>query len=62
MRACRGVGASLGEAELAQWDREHRALLQDIAPEHFDVLHYAALAELKPLPQLTIRQKRGNII
>ena len=47
MRSCRGVGASLGEAELAQWDREHRALLQSITPEHFDVLHYAALAELK---------------
>lgn len=47
MRACRGVGASLGEAELAQWDRAYRAFLQDIAPERFDVLHYAALTELK---------------
>lgn len=46
MRSCRGVGASLGEAELAQWDKAHRALLERIAPEHFDVLHYAALAEL----------------
>ncbi|MGN0634791.1 MAG: class I SAM-dependent methyltransferase [Acutalibacteraceae bacterium] len=47
MRACRGVGASLCAEELAQWDREHRALLQSIAPEHFEVLHYAAMAELK---------------
>ena len=47
MRACRGVGASLSEEELAGWDREHRELLDRIAPEQFEVLHYAALAVLK---------------
>ena len=47
MRACRGVGASLSEEELVRWDREHRELLNRIAPEQFDVLHYAALAVLK---------------
>lgn len=47
LRVCRGVGASLSQAELARWDREHRALLSEIAPEAFEVLHYAALAELK---------------
>ncbi len=48
MRACRGVGASLSEEELAGWDKEHRELLLDrIAPEQFDILHYAALAVLK---------------
>lgn len=47
LRACRGVGASLSEAELERWDGEHRALLQGSAPEEFEVLHYAALAELK---------------
>ncbi|MCR4895842.1 MAG: methyltransferase domain-containing protein [Lachnospiraceae bacterium] len=47
MRASRGVGASLSEEELAGWDREHRALLDRIAPERFDVLHYGALAVLK---------------
>jgi len=47
MRACRGVGASLTEEELVKWDREHRELLNRIAPEQFDVLHYAALAVLK---------------
>ena len=47
MRACRGVGASLSEEELVKWDREHRELLDRIAPEQFDVLHYAALAVLK---------------
>lgn len=47
MRACRGVGASLNDEELGRWDDEHRALLQRIAPERFEVLHYAALAVLR---------------
>ena len=47
MRACRGVGASLSPEQLAQWDAEHRALLERIAPEEFDVLHYAAMTVLK---------------
>ena len=47
MRACRGVGASLSEEELARWDREHRELLHRIAPEQFEVSHYAALTVLR---------------
>lgn len=47
LKACRGVGASLSEPEIASWEKEHRALLSKIAPEEFDVLHYAALAELE---------------
>ena len=47
MKACRGVGASLSEEELARWDREHRELLDRIAPEEFEVLHYAALTVLR---------------
>ncbi len=47
MRACRGVGASLSEEDLAKWDIEHRELMDRIAPESFDVLHYAALALLR---------------
>ena len=47
MRACRGVGASLTEEELIRWDKEHRELLDRIAPEQFEVKHYAALAVLK---------------
>ena len=46
MRACRGVGASLNEEELAAWDKEHRELLDRIAPEEFDIQHYAALTVL----------------
>lgn len=47
MRSCRGVGASLDENQLKNWDNEHKVLLEKIAPEKFDVLHYAAIAELK---------------
>lgn len=47
IKASRGVGASLPPDELEQWDKEHRELLDRIAPESFEVLHYAALAELK---------------
>ncbi|MBQ9606154.1 MAG: class I SAM-dependent methyltransferase [Lachnospiraceae bacterium] len=47
MRACRGVGASLNAEELEKLDIEHRQLLDRIAPDQFEVLHYAALAVLK---------------
>ena len=47
MKACRGVGASLTKEELEKWDLEHKKLLDEIAPEQFGVLHYAALAVLK---------------
>ena len=46
LRACRGVGASLDAENLSKWDAEHRELLDRIAPEKFEVLHYAALALL----------------
>lgn len=47
MKACRGVGASLSENEIAKWEREHEKLLLEIAPAEFDILHYGALAELQ---------------
>ena len=47
MKSCRGVGASLSKEKLLSWEREHQKLLSKIAPEEFDILHYAALAELK---------------
>lgn len=47
MKACRGVGASLSDAEVAAWEREHLQMLTRTAPETFEVLHYAALAELR---------------
>lgn len=47
MKACRGTGASLSEAEIAAWEQEHLQLLNEIAPDEFNVMHYAAAAELK---------------
>lgn len=46
MKACRGIGASLSQEEIAQWETEHRKLLASIAPEEFTVRHYAAMLEL----------------
>ncbi len=47
VRASRGIGASLSDSELKAWDKEHKELLDRSAPDKFDVLHYAALAELR---------------
>ncbi len=47
IKACRGVGASLSEAEIVQFEREHLEMLNKIAPEEFSVKHYSAYTELK---------------
>ena len=47
MKTCRGIGASLTDKEISLWEQEHIGLLNDIAPKEFDVLHYAAILELK---------------
>jgi SAM-dependent methyltransferase len=39
MRACRGTGAALSPDQLAEFDAEHVALLEEIAPPEFSVLH-----------------------
>ncbi|TAG77114.1 MAG: class I SAM-dependent methyltransferase [Burkholderiales bacterium] len=39
MRACRGTGATLPPEKLEAFDREHEALLQRIAGDHFTVRH-----------------------
>lgn len=46
MKTCRGIGASLSDKKIAEWEREHLNLLQNIAPESFEILHYGALTEL----------------
>lgn len=48
MKACRGIGASLPCEKVAEWEREHKLMLEKIAPESFEVLHYASILELKP--------------
>lgn len=47
MRACRGVGAAMNEAQLRAWDEEHMQMLCVNAEERFEVKHYVSLAELK---------------
>lgn len=47
MKACRGIGASLAEGEIAAWEQEHIKLLSEIAPAEFNILHYGAIVELK---------------
>ncbi len=46
IRASRGIGASLSEEELARWDKEHRAMLDENAPDSFEVKHYGAMTVL----------------
>ncbi len=48
IRACRGIGASLPEKEIAKWAKEHMEMLSAL-PEKFTVKHYAAIAQLKKI-------------
>jgi len=47
IRACRGVGASLPPEQTAEFDREHAALLEKIAPPEFTILHQLVLQILE---------------
>lgn len=47
MTACRGVGASMTDEQISAWDKEHRKMLLECAPDSFDVLHFVAIAQLK---------------
>lgn len=47
MKACRGVGASLSEAEIRSFEKEHLEMLGNY-PESFKIKHYAALTLLRP--------------
>lgn len=49
MKACRGIGASLSEEKVAQWEKEHRQMLLHMAPPSFTVAHYIAMAELQKI-------------
>lgn len=39
MKACRGVGASLPPEMVAEFEREHMAMLERLAPESFEIVH-----------------------
>lgn len=47
IKACRGVGASLSNEQIEQFEGEHKALLNEIAPDSFNILHYVAMSVLK---------------
>lgn len=47
MKACRGIGASsLSTEEITAWEKEHLMYLA-AQPEVFDILHFAALLDLR---------------
>ena len=47
IKACRGTGASLSEAETADFERAHKKLPAKTAPKAFSVLHYTAITILR---------------
>lgn len=47
MKACRGIGASLSEDKVKQFEREHMTLLEKIAPPTFEVLHFVTAVIMK---------------
>lgn len=51
MKACRGVGASLPPEQIRQWEKEHKKLLDEIAPERFQIRHFVAMLELRKKQQ-----------
>jgi len=59
MKTCRGIGASLTEEEILSWEQEHLRMLARIAPAEFDVLHYAAAAELRVRKAVTDMKRSG---
>lgn len=49
IKACRGIGASLSESEIADFEAEHLKMLESIAPERFEILHYCAITVLEKI-------------
>lgn len=46
LKACRGIGASLSESEISEWEQENKKFLSENVPPEFDIIHYSAIAEL----------------
>lgn len=46
LKACRGIGASLSESEISEWEHENKKFLSENVPPEFDIIHYSAIAEL----------------
>lgn len=43
IRACRGIGASLSDKEVKEFDEEHDMLLKQVAGETFSILHQTCM-------------------
>ncbi len=43
IRACRGIGASLNEEIMKQFNKEHMNLLTEIAPIEFEIIHQVVI-------------------
>jgi hypothetical protein len=56
IRACRGIGATLPGDEGERFDQEHDALLRQIAPESFTILHQVWLHAYTPLGDADVAQ------
>lgn len=54
VKTCRGIEASLSEQEVNRFDREHTAMLNENAPQNFNVLHYAAITILEKRVMLPV--------
>jgi SAM-dependent methyltransferase len=50
MRALRGIAASLDNDQVAEFDREHEALLKTLAGDEFDIWHRIHAQIFKPRP------------
>ena len=47
MKACRGVGASMSEQEIALWETDHIKMLSSTPSDNLEILHHAATAILR---------------
>ncbi len=47
IKACRGIGASLDEKAISEFEKEHMEMLKEIADDKLDILHYCAITVLE---------------
>ena len=47
IRACRGIGAALPEDKIWQFEHEHKEMLNQTAPESFEIPHYGTMRVLR---------------
>ena len=47
IKACRGIGASLPQEKIEEFEKEHQKLLIETAPEEFEIQHYATITVLR---------------